>query len=462
MALLCAKSSAWHDMSMKRILTIAASDSGGGAGIQADIKTISMLNGFALSAVTALTAQNTCEVVEAYPAPADFVVRQLDVVCRDIGVDAAKTGMLLNCEVIEAVAGAVQRLGIGCLVVDPVMRASSGAELLEVKAVDALRHRLLPLAAVVTPNLAEASVLAGMPVDSIAAMHQAVHAIHAAGPRAVLITGGHLDGDCVDVLYDGSRISEFASPRIPTRHTHGTGCVLSAALATLLAAGIDLHAAVAGAKAFTEAAIHAGLPLGKGDGPVSPCAATLREAALYRCAEALRQAFCKLQSAAIGHLIPEIQSNLGYALPDAQEIGDVLAFPGRIIRLGGTIARVADPAPGASRHIAKILLTCAQYAPAWRAAMNIIWTPELIRCCERLGMTVCEFDRREEPADVKEREGSTLEWGTRQVLSAGGPAPDIIFDRGDIGKEPVSRVLGADPCDVADKIIRIAAAVAPC
>jgi hydroxymethylpyrimidine/phosphomethylpyrimidine kinase len=165
-----------------------------------------------------------------------------------------------------------------------------------------------------------------------------------------------------------------------------------------------------------------------------------------------------LQAAGIGELIPEIQSNMGYAVHGAAAIEDVVAFPGRIIRLHGGIARVASPAAGASRHIAKIILTCLRTDPAMRSAMNIAYTPEIVERCRVLGFSIGEFDRNQEPPDVKQREGSTLEWGTGDVIERTGSVPDIIFDRGDVGKEPVCRVLGVDPQDVARKIIKIAEA----
>jgi len=443
---------------MNRVLTIAASDSGGGAGIQADIKTITVLGAYGMSVLTAVTAQNTLGVTGIHAVPAAFVREQIDAVMSDIGATALKTGMLLNAEIITAVAEALQCHRVEHLVVDPVMQATSGHSLIEKDAHEALRTHLLPLATLVTPNLAEAALLTGSPVTTREHMQQAAETIYAMGPAAVLVKGGHLEGECVDLLFDGHDHHFFEGPRIDTPHTHGTGCTLSAAIATLLGRGLGLRDAIEQARQFLLGALRSARPLGSGCGPVNHAAGLERSAALYHCAAALEDAFSMLQQVGIGELIPEIQSNMGYAVSGASGIEDVVAFPGRIIRLHGGIARVASPAAGASRHIAKIILTCLHADGSCRAAMNIVFTPEIVEHCHALGFSVEEFDRYQEPLDIKQREGSTLEWGTGDVIARTGNVPDIIFDRGDVGKEAVCRVLGVDPQDVARKIIRIAEA----
>lgn len=441
---------------MKRILTIAASDSGGGAGIQADIKTITVLGEFAMSAITALTAQNTRGVEAVHPVPPPFIKQQIDAVVQDIGADAVKTGMLLNVETIKTVARALRQHGITRVVIDPVMLAKSGDCLLEKSAVDTLRQELFPLAFMITPNLDEAAALCGITVDSPAAMKEAALMLHRMGPRYVLIKGGHLHGDCIDLLYDGSSFLEFPGSRIDTKNTHGTGCTFSAAIATELSRGLPAADAVRRAKEFITTAIRFSLPLGAGHGPTNPFAAIARDAQILHCIREVENAFILLQKACIGSLVPEVQSNLGYATASAAGPEDVVAFPGRIIRLNDTIARVAAPAAGASRHIAKIILTALRKDSSCRTAMNIAWRPDIIECCKALGLAVCEFSRDDEPSGLQEIEGSTLEWGTQKVISECGRVPDIIFDRGGAGKEPMTRVLGADPAAVAEKIINIA------
>ena len=256
-----------------RVLTIAGSDSGGGAGIQADLKTFAALGVFGASAITSVTAQNTVGVQGVHDLPPEFVGRQIDSVLEDIAIDSTKTGMLSNAGIIEVVAARVKAHRIERLVVDPVMVAKSGAPLLRSDAVKAVIERLLPLALVVTPNVPEAEALSGLTITGIEEMRQAARQIHRLGPRYVVVKGGHLQGRAIDLLFDGNAFTELDAERIDTPHTHGTGCVFSAAIAAHLAKGNTVPEAVAAAKRFVTAAIRHGFPLGKGYGPTDPIAA---------------------------------------------------------------------------------------------------------------------------------------------------------------------------------------------
>jgi hydroxymethylpyrimidine/phosphomethylpyrimidine kinase len=264
-------------------LTIAGSDSGGGAGIQADLKTFQALGVYGASAITAITAQNTLGVRAVHEIPVDVVAAQIDAVVEDIGVDAAKTGMLSSAEIIATVANRVQYWGLqDILVVDPVMIAKSGDRLLREDAVRSLVCVLLPLAAVLTPNLPEAEVLVGRTIRTEEDVRDAARDIVSLGPRAVVMKGGHRPGDPVDVLFDGRDFYTFAASRVNTRATHGTGCTFSAAVAAELALGADVVDAVRAAKEYLTQAILRAAPLGGGHGPVAhdwPFAPSAREEA---------------------------------------------------------------------------------------------------------------------------------------------------------------------------------------
>ena len=257
-----------------RALTIAGSDSGGGAGIQADLKTFAALGVYGASAITAVTAQNTRGVTGIYPIAAKFVELQMATVLDDIGADAVKTGMLATREIVLAVARAVERYAISNLVVDPVRTSKHGAPLLTNEAFEACVNVLFPRALIVTPNLLEAEALVGFEIRDGETQRRAAREIARRGPRYVLIKGGHLDDQAlsVDLLYDGCDFEELKSPRIATNHTHGTGCVLSAAIAAYLALGRAPAEAVARAKGFVTRAIEHGLAIGNGIGPVNPMA----------------------------------------------------------------------------------------------------------------------------------------------------------------------------------------------
>jgi len=251
-------------------LTVAGSDSSAGAGIQADLKTFSSLKVYGMSVITALTAQNTVEVQGVMEVPAEFVGFQLDAVITDIVPDAVKTGMLQTAAVVGVVAGKMRQYGVSRLVVDPVMVSSSGTRLLEPEGVRTLQRVLLPLAWILTPNLAEASELTGMEVRNPVAMEEAARRLHRMGARHVLVKGGHLEGDAIDVFFDGVKMERLSSPRILTTDLHGTGCVLSAAMTAYLAQGSPAYEAVVRAKEFVTEAIRGGLRLGSGAGPVNP------------------------------------------------------------------------------------------------------------------------------------------------------------------------------------------------
>ncbi len=274
------------------VLTIAGSDSGGGAGIQADLKTFAALGVYGASAITAITAQNTQRVARVHHLPADLVAAQIDAVAGDIGIDVAKTGMLGTAAVIEIVAAKVEEYELQPLVVDPVMVAESGDRLLEPDAVDALRERLLPLATVITPNVPEAEALLGRPLASWDDVRAGAKEIVALGARAVVITDSHgfsgadgrrpaaagrqgpasstrgVQGAAIDLLYDGAEFHEFTASRVDTTSTHGTGCTFASAIAAALAKGSDLRGAVAMAKAYVTKALQAAYPVGQGRGPV--------------------------------------------------------------------------------------------------------------------------------------------------------------------------------------------------
>jgi hydroxymethylpyrimidine/phosphomethylpyrimidine kinase len=254
-----------------RVLIVAGSDSGGGAGIQADIKTVTALDGFAATAITALTAQNTQGVFGLFPVAPNFIVQQMDVVLSDIGTDAVKTGMLHNADVVSAVAEFLRgRCADIPVVVDPVMVAQSGDPLLRDDAVAAIVERLVPQAAVLTPNVPEAERLAAMTVRTPDDMRRAGEALRAKGAAAVLVKGGHLEGErVIEVLVMADRIETFEDARIVTRHTHGTGCTLASAIATGLAQGLGLVDAVARARAYLREALRTAPGLGHGSGPVN-------------------------------------------------------------------------------------------------------------------------------------------------------------------------------------------------
>jgi len=252
-----------------KAMTIAGSDSGAGAGIQADLKTFAALDVYGTSVVTAVTAQNTRGVFAVAEVPEEVIAIQIDSVFEDIGADAVKTGMLSAASIVEIVASRLEAWGVAALVVDPVMVAKGGEPLLQQNAVAALKQHLLPLALVVTPNIPEAEVLSGIAIDSPRAARDAARAIAELGPRYVVVKGGHLAGKATDIVYDGQTFTEFSAERIDTQNTHGTGCTFSAAITAHLACGLAPLAAIEAAKVWLTGAIRESYAIGDGHSPVN-------------------------------------------------------------------------------------------------------------------------------------------------------------------------------------------------
>ena len=437
------------------VLTIAGSDPSGGAGIQADIKTISAHELFATSVITSITAQNSKGVQATFDLSPEEVEAQLKAVLEDAKPAAVKTGMLGNEVLVECIARRLKRARIRNLVVDPIIQSSSRKTLLSKKGVTALKEKLLPLALLVTPNLPEAKALSGVRITRPQDRLKAAKAILKTGVRSVLIKGGHAKNNADDFFYDGKRVEIFKGERIGQGDWHGTGCVLSAAIASGLALGLSLTAAIQKAKGWVTAGIAGGVGTGNGFRSVNPMAAVFDPKKRFEVVQGLSAAVEILKQNRIGLLIPEVQSNIGVGLPDAHSAEDVAAIPGRIVKNGSDIFTVAPPQFGASQHVAKIVLTAMRFDPAMRAVMNIKFTDSILKTCRKLKFKIASFDRTQEPKNVKQQEGSSLEWGTHQAITECGFVPDIIYDLGGQGKEEMIRVLAHDIDELVDKVLRI-------
>ncbi len=441
-------------MKIPRALTIAGSDSGGGAGIQADLKTFAALGVHGMSAITSITAQNTVEVTMIHDVPVELIVEQIRVVVRDIGVDAVKTGMLHTSEIIEAVASEVSKLDAP-LVVDPVMIAKSGAPLLEKEAMKTLIEELIPKAFVLTPNAKEAEALTGIKVADLDSQKEAARKIADLGVEAVVVKGGHIPGSkVVDVLYYDGEFRFYESERIDSENTHGTGCTFASAIAAELAKGHEVFEAVEVAKQFVSDAIRYGLSIGRGHGPVNPTGKIVEYADRFETLNIMREAVRRVESSdIIGGVIPECQSNLVMACKYARDLNDVAAVPGRIVRLWNRAKPSAEPWFGASRHVGKAVLTVMKFDHRIRSAMNIRFEEAFLRAAEKLGWRISFYDRREEPEEIKKLEGMSIPWGIETAIKrVKGRAPDIIYHRGDWGKEPMIIVFGRNACEVVEKV----------
>jgi hydroxymethylpyrimidine kinase / phosphomethylpyrimidine kinase / thiamine-phosphate diphosphorylase len=442
-------------VAMPIALTIAGSDSGGGAGIQADLKTFAALGVYGASVITSVTAQNTLEVTGIHDLPPEFITLQLDTVVRDLSIDAIKTGMLSNPAIIRAVSERLQTLAVEKLVVDPVMVAKGGAALLRKEAEAELIQSLLPLAYIVTPNLGEAEVLAAMPIRNLSDMEQAARRIHAKGPRHVVVKGGHLDGPPTDILFDGQRFEYVEGKRIETKNLHGTGCTFASAIAAELAKGAEVTQAVRSAKAYITTAIRLAEPIGHGFGPTHHFGALYRQAARYDILLQLEEAVTQLRAGGIAALIPELQSNLGLALPHATTLQEVAAWDGRIMRVGEDIHPVGNPRFGAPRHVATMILAVVRVDPRYRSAMNLRYGEDVLQACQAANLRIVALSHRDGPVEAQSREASSRASEIAEIIVRVGAVPDIISDPGVVGQEAMVWVLGHDAAEVTRKVLMI-------
>ena len=442
-------------------LTVAGSDSGGGAGAQADLKTFEACGAFGTSALTAVTAQNTTGVTHSTVLDPAAVRAQYDAVVSDFDVAAAKTGMLGDADVVAEVADAFGGADFP-VVVDPVVVAQSGDRLLTQQGVDAVRERLLPEATLATPNVPEAELLVRVTIEDEADLREAADAVRDLGPDAVLLTGGHLDGDPVDV-YAGETTRVFSRERVDTDDTHGSGCTLSAAIAAHLASAADLESAVECGVDATTRAIASNLSLGSGAGPVDHAAIADGHRAVADgpragvrhdttdAIEAVREVVAALERKWPPELVPEVGTNVAVAPADATVPDDVVAVDGRLHATSRGVRATGGVAPGASSHIARFLLGVREHDPQTSAAGNVRWSrgrESALR--ERWDVELT--DRTEEPEDAD----GTMDWAAREAMAGRERAPDAVVDRGAIGKEAMIRVVAADADALLEKFRAVA------
>ena len=442
-------------LTMVNALTIAGSDSVGGAGLQADLKAFEALGIHGCTVVTCVTSQNTKRVSSIFPIPSSHVASQLDSVLEDVHLDAIKTGMLYSADIVKTVASRLKKVG-GPLVVDPVMAATTGSSLHTEGFVDALVTKLLPISTLVTPNLNEASKLSGVKITDENSAKTAGREILELGPKAVLLKGGHLkEMEAVDYLFVGKHATKISSPRIQVE-VHGTGCTLGALIAGHVALGIGLEEAVRRSKGMIYKAILARERVGAGVPCANPLAVLRIEAGKAHMLENLEDVGGSLESLLDADLIPEVGTNIGHAVLGALELDEVAAFDGRIVRVGLKARKIGSARFGASKHVARIVLAVSSHDPNARCAMNLKYSEANLKACKNARMSVSTFDRAEEPRGV-----SSMTWGVHEAIKAYGGVPDVIYDTGGVGKEPMIRLLGESPEDVLSKLKRIKAKQKP-
>jgi len=438
----------------KIAMSIAGSDPSSGAGIQADLKAFTTLGVHGTTAMTCITAQNTQQVKTIYKLPVEFIEKQIDVLYEDMQPDAVKTGMLYDEEIVKCVAKRIKQYKMKT-VIDPVIVATSGDTLSRENFVNAIKKEILPIAFMVTPNIQEANVLTGKKIKTINDVKKACSKLHKMGAKYVLIKGGHLESrDAEDVLFDGEEFTVFSLPRVPGRLAHGSGCTLSALITGFLALGEKSVEATRKAKYMLWNMINEGYKPGMGPDVLNHFQDTVTDMPSsfptnehFNVWLELKTSVDKLISFLPKEYIPEVGVNIGYALPDAKKLEDICAINGRIVKTKDKPVRCGCIDFGVSKHVASIILAAMNFDSDIRCAMNLRYSEKNIEKCKKAGFKIGSFDRTLEPTNAK----STMGWGTSQAIQHLGFIPDIIYDTGGKGKEPMTRILGKTPKDVVKK-----------
>ena len=434
-------------------MTVAGSDPSGGAGIHADIKTFESLGVFATSAITAVTVQNTTEVKGIFPIGPEIVSDQITTILEDVGTDAVKTGLLFDEGIVEAVGYALEGLDTP-FIIDPVIISSSGTRLLSRSGVDSLKKHLFPKADLITPNIPEAEMLTGKKIEDIDDMIHLGGLLRDMGPGAVLVTGGHLQGDRItDVLVSEDGIRRYEKERIPRSETHGTGCVLSAAITAYVARGRALEMSVEAAQDLVQRSIQFSLK-GNRKNIAEPMAFIRNEAARYPTLAETRRCMEMLEKENIYGLIPEVSSNFVVCLPYALNTEETVGVEGRIVRFKDRI-HTHNPWFGVSDHVARFLINIREHDLSVTSSMNIKLTKRIKERCKELSYEISYAPRQDEPGLNKRAEHQTMGWAAHHVMREREKAPDIIIDEGEVGKEPMIRVLAHSPAGLVKKILDI-------
>lgn len=444
-------------MLLHSALSIAGSDSSGGAGIQADIKTMSALGIYSCTVITALTAQSTSNVDYILPLGAQIIKKQIKSVLSDIPINAIKIGMVYNNEIITAVSHVLNHSKIP-IVLDPIISAGTGAQLLQKEFVKDFKSKLVPICDVITPNIHEAETLSEIKIKTEKDIRNAASRIQELGAKNVIVKGGHFRNDnetIVDIVLDEhGKFTVFKNPRMKIVETHGSGCNFSAAVTSFLALKYPVINACFLANKYVHRSILKTVKIGKGIPVNNPISKMYEESCRYQVIEDLGIAVENLVNMKnFADLIPETQSNLVYAIPNARRIEDVAGVNGRIVKAGDKSVPTSGIKFGASKHVASSILEYMKTNQIIRSALNIKNDKNILNTCKKL-FNVSFYERNFEPRKIKETEGNSISWGIKMALLK-NPDADIIYHSGDIGKEPMIIIFGQGPQDVVDKVKKI-------
>ena len=438
---------------MKVALSIAGSDSGAGAGIQADLKTFTSLGVYGCTAITAVTAQNTQEVSSIFEVTPESIANQIRSVILDIAPDAIKIGMVYNKTNIQTLSRLLKRCDVP-VVLDPILSAGSGGKLLLPEAFESFKTGLIPLSTIITPNRIEAEKISGLQIMSRSDVVLAARKIKNLGAKNVIIKGNHFEKKQVtDILLNSEgNVIEISNSNLGSKEMHGSGCNFSAAITACLAKGFPTIDAFKLANRYVRDSLQNALRIGNGLLVSNPASTMYDYASRYIVLKELYRAIEDIETSDnFGILIPETQSNIGFALPDARELHHIAAVKGRVIRIGYAARSASSKVEfGASKHVASALLAYMTVNRLVRSAMNIKYD-EKIRKITKVGFKVSNYDRRKEPRHILRKDGMSIFWGIKYAL-AKNPEAEIIYHKGALGKEPMCIIFANKPAEVVNKI----------
>jgi hydroxymethylpyrimidine/phosphomethylpyrimidine kinase len=440
---------------LTKALTIAGSDSSGGAGIQADIKTFSALGIYGTTVITVLTAQNTKTVSDVFVTPPEFFKNQLLTTMEDIEPNVIKIGVLYDNSIIEIVYERLKASGIP-IVLDPVLYSGTGVKLLQESSYENFKKKIIPLSLVITPNLNEAEILCGNELHSEKEIVEAAFRIIELGSSNVVIKGGHLskeDTKVFDILVEGEsgKITKAYNNRLEIGETHGTGCNFSSSLASFIAKDYKVRESFFLANEYVKEGLMNILKFGKGVGITNPLSSIYENSSRYKIVTSLQNNIKTLEELKDFYLlIPETKTNFVYSLEGPKNLMDVAGVLGRITNMGTRIRSPNLVEFGASSHVANAIIAANEFNRALRSAINIKNEKKILEVC-KANFVCSSYSRSEEQTENKDKEGNTVSWGIKNAMGR-EPGAEMVFHDGDYGKEPMIIVFGKDPSEIIDKL----------
>ena len=453
-------------MKINSALSIAGSDPSGGAGIQADIKTFLSVGVYGCSAITSITVQNTSKIIEVFPIPSKIVTKQIKLILEDIKIDSIKIGMVYDESIITKIYDILKNENIP-IIIDPIFTSTSGQNLLKPEAIQVFKKKLLAIATIITPNINEAIKLSGIRIKTKEDIKKALLEIKELGAKNVILKGASWEGrkrergqygskESIDILIeDNLNITEYSNPLLSIPENHGSGCNFSAALSAFISQGHEINRACYMANEFVYNALQNLLYIGKGNPIVDMTIMTSLSSFKFQVIEELAKNTKELEEIeGIGKLIPETQSNFAYAIPNATNIMEVAGVRGRIVKINEKKVKASSYIEfGASKHIASAVISYMTINPTIRAGFNLKYDTKIIELLQSF-LKVSEYERQLEPSESKEKEGHTIPWGIKEALRR-VPNANVIYHKGDFGKEPMIILFGQNPKEIIKYIKRI-------